>query len=338
MRASLLVDTIKSIYAGNRRAVCVEGPPGVGKTSLIQKAAEELGVEYVEVHLPTIPPEDMGIPVPDLETNTHKHTIPHWWPKDPNSRGILCFDDRNQASGDMQKVLANICQARNLHGNPLPDGWMVVSTGNRQKDRSGSNRVLSHLRNRETVFTLSPDLDDWLMWAYNNDVRPEVIAFLQFKADRFCLEDMSKVDEETGAFPSPRSWTEGVSPVIGVIPQPAEFEAFSGAVGAAAAGDFVAFLKVHRELPDIADVLKNPDKAHVPSGASSLYAIVGSLVGHANKTNVDSIFKYVNRLPAEYGALFFSNINMKDQSLLRSSPEFVKWAKDNTDIIVSQSR
>ena len=76
---------------------------------------------------------------------------------------------RSQANGDLQKVLANICQARTLHGVPMPDGWMVVSTGNKQADRAGANRVLSHLRNRETVIDFDTHLDDWTQWALDND-------------------------------------------------------------------------------------------------------------------------------------------------------------------------
>ena len=78
----------------------------------------------------------------------------------------------------IQKVLANICQARNLHGVPLADGWMVASTGNRQSDRAGANRVLSHLRNRETVVEFETHLDDWCSWAIDHNVKPEVISFI----------------------------------------------------------------------------------------------------------------------------------------------------------------
>ena len=81
----------------------------------------------------------------------------------------------------MQKVLANICQARNLHGKALKKGWMVVSTGNRQSDRAGANRVLSHLRNRETVYELETHLDDWTSWAIDHGVKPVVISFIRNK-------------------------------------------------------------------------------------------------------------------------------------------------------------
>jgi len=139
MRASLLKDTIKSLFP-IQRTLCIEGSPGGGKTTIVHQVAEELGVPCIERHMPTMLVEDFGILFPDGESQLH-YKLPDWFPikgKAPD-RGILLFDDRNQANGDLQKVLANICQARTLHGTPMPDGWQVISTGNRQADRAGAN-------------------------------------------------------------------------------------------------------------------------------------------------------------------------------------------------------
>ncbi len=57
----------------------------------------------------------------------------------------------------------------------------MISTGNRQSDRAGANRVLSHLRNRETVLEFETHLDDSTSWMIEHDVRPEVIAFIRFR-------------------------------------------------------------------------------------------------------------------------------------------------------------
>ena len=134
--------------------------------------------------------------------------------------GILCFDDRNQAPADIQKVLANILQARTLHGVPLKKGWHCISTGNRQSDRAGANRILSHLRNRETVIELETHLDDWTSWAIENDVKPELISFIRFRPN--LLHDF---DPQRDINPTPRSWVEGVSDVIGIVPADASMNA-----------------------------------------------------------------------------------------------------------------
>ena len=139
MRPTLLAETLKSLFP-QQRTVCIEGPPGGGKTTVVREVAKtHLQVPYIERHMPTMLVEDFGIPYPNGD-DTFNYKMPDWFPSkgskhDTGQGGVLCFDDRNQASADLQKVLANICQARNLHGVPMADGWQVISTGNQQHHR-----------------------------------------------------------------------------------------------------------------------------------------------------------------------------------------------------------
>ena len=224
MRPQLLKDTIKDLFLApdsnpnlrHPRTMCIEGPPGGGKTTIVHEAGEDLGVPVIEQHLPTMLVEDFGIP--DIMSSDDKqkfcYRMPHWFPikgKAPE-RGILLFDDRNQGGNDLQKVLANIQQARTLHGVPMPDRWMVISTGNRQVDRAGANRVLGHLRNRESVYELETQLDDSTQWMIAHNVRAEVISFLRFRPN--LLHDY---DPQRDSNPTPRSWVEGISDVLGTV-------------------------------------------------------------------------------------------------------------------------
>lgn len=327
IRPKLLMETIKELYKV-KRTTCIEGPPGGGKTSLVQEAAKQLGVEYIEVHMPTMLVEDFGVPYPDGDKLSYK--LPHWWPSDPSSEGILCFDDRNQASADLQKVLANICQARNLHGHKLPDGWMVVSTGNRQSDRAGANRVLSHLRNRETVYQMATNLDDWTTWALAEGVKPELVAFL-----RFAPHLLHDFDPNREANATPRSWVEGVSAVIGVVPEAAEFPSFCGAVGDGPASEFSAFLKIYRDLPSPDAVLLDPENYPIDKFLNKpdvCYALSAALANKANDKNFKAVLKFINRLPGEFGVLCAKLATSRDKKLQHSAA-FTQWAVENQDVL-----
>jgi len=328
MRPTLLKQTIKSLF-GVTRTLCIEGAPGGGKTTIVHEAARELGVPCIELHLPTMLVEDFGILFPDKEGDTLHYKLPYWFPvknKAPD-RGILLFDDRNQAGPELQKVLANICQARTLHGHSLPDGWMVVSTGNRQQDRAGANRVLSHLRNRETVLELETHLDDWTSWAVAHNVKPEVISFIRYRPT--LLHDF---DPQRDANPTPRSWVEGVGNLLGVIPQGAEFECFKGAVGEGAAAEFLGFLRVYRSLPDIDDILKNPTTAPVPTDPATLYALSGALAHRATENNFSSVVEYTSRIPAEFSVLAVSQAVRRDPALTNNQA-FTRWAVQNQNML-----
>lgn len=325
MKPILLKDTLKSLYAV-KRTTCIEGPPGVGKTTLVREVAKELGVDYIERHMPTMLVEDFGIPYPNSTDESFSYKLPDWWPTDPESKGILCFDDRNQANADLQKVLANICQARNLHGVPLPAGWMVISTGNRQSDRAGSNKILSHLRNRETVIEFDVGLDDWTVWAINNGVNAELVGFIRFKPSA-----LNAFDPNNEVNPTPRSWVEGVNNIIGVVPQAAEYDCFAGAVGAGAATEFNAYLKCYRDLPDPDEVIKDPDKYKAPTKPDQKYALSTALAFRADKKNITNVIKFLDKMDTEFAVLALTIAIKKDVNI-GSSNAFIDWTTRNTDV------
>lgn len=327
MRATLLKDTLKALFP-LQRTVCIEGSPGGGKTTMVHEVGEELQVPVVERHMPTMLVEDFGIMFPHGEDGL-MYRIPDWFPvkgKAPE-RGILLFDDRNQANPDLQKVLANICQARTLHGVPMPDGWMVVSTGNRQSDRAGANRVLSHLRNRETVIELETHLDDWTTWAIDHGVRPEVVSFIRFRPN--LLHDFDAQRDQNA---TPRSWVEGVSDVLGTVPAEAEYECFKGAVGEGAAAEFVGFMRIYRKLPNPDAILLNPKTADVPTDPATLYALSGALAERATENNFDRVCTYTERMPPEFSVLAVSYAARKNPDL-SNTQAFTKWAMAHQDVL-----
>ena len=327
MRATLLKETIKSLFPITR-TLSIEGAPGGGKTTIVHEVAQELDIPCIERHMPTMLVEDFGILFPD-GTDKLNYRLPDWFPvkgKSPE-RGILLFDDRNQAGPDLQKVLANICQARTLHGTPMPDGWMVVSTGNRQADRAGANRVLSHLRNRETVLELETHLDDWTAWAINHGVKPEVISFIRFRPG--LLHDFDPQRDQNA---TPRAWVDGVSDVLGTVPSEAEFECFKGAVGEGAAAEFVGFVRIFRKLPNPDAILLNPQTADVPKDPATLYALSGAIAQRATESNFERVCQYSERMPPEFSVLTVSYAARRNPDLANTQA-FTKWSINHQDVL-----
>lgn len=333
MKAELLKETIKALYQV-RRTVCIEGAPGGGKTSIVEQAAREMGIECRMLHMPTMLVEDFGILFPCADGNQLCYKLPDWFPEEGKApdNGILLFDDRNQATPDIQKVLANLCQSRTLHGHRLPEGWQVIATGNRQEDRAGANRILSHLRNRETVLSLDSDHESWTRWAMANGVKSEVIAFIQFRPN--LLHDFKP---ERMANPSPRSWVQGVSDIIGIVPKAAERACFDGAIGEGASTEFSAFLKMYRELPNIDDCITDPDNAPVPQKTDVRYAVTVALVERTDKDNIESIGRYMDRLAGsdhvEFMILYLRLVKRKNNSL-KDTKAFGQRARALIDYLV----
>jgi hypothetical protein len=330
MRATLLKETLKSLFPV-RRTVCIEGAPGGGKTTIVREVADELGVPVIERHMPTMLVEDFGVLYPSSDSGdaSLSYKLPDWFPvkgKAPE-QGILLFDDRNQAGPDLQKVLANICQARTLHGVSMPDGWQVISTGNRQSDRAGANRVLGHLSNRETTYDLETHLDDSTKWMVDNGVKPEVISFIRFRPG--LLHDY---DPQRSQNPTPRSWVEGVSDLLGTVPAAAEYETFKGSVGEGAAAEFVGFVRIFRKLPNPDAILLNPTTSDVPNDPATLYALSGALSQRATENNMDRFATYIERMPSEFSVLSMSMACRRNPDLANTNA-FTKWSIAHQEVL-----
>lgn len=332
MNPTDLANTIKAHHS-IQRSLCIEGSPGCGKTEIVRQCAASLGIPIIERHLPTMLVEDFGILFPN-GGETLKYRLPDWFPRveRDGEEGILLFDDRNQGSSDLQKVLANIVQARTLHGHRLPPKWSVMSTGNRQEDRAGSNKVLSHLRNRETVVTLDVQLDDWVKWALENGVSPILTSFISYRPALLNNFDPSPQVKQNA---TPRSWVEGVNaPLMNfTLPEHVMHEVFTGAVGEGPASEFVAFRQIVQDLPDIDEVLRNPETAEVPTETSVLFAMVGSLAAHVDDETVNGLLTYVKRLPDEFNILTVrSTINAPGKEKMLTdgagAEAFTQWLLD----------
>lgn len=326
MRAELVLNTLTAVWEHSKRSVCIEGPPGGGKTTIVNQFAERVGARLVHLHMPTKLVEDFGMPMPSSDGNKMRFMMPDWFPED-NEPVVMLFDDRNQCSADLQKLLANMMQERELHGHRIPDNVMFVSTGNRVSDRSGASRVLAHLRNRETVIEFETNLDDWCKFAIDQGAKPEVVSFIRFRPN--LLHDF---DPQRDANPTPRSWIEGVSDVVGVVPAEAEYECFKGAVGEGAAAEFVGFLKIHRKLPNPDRILLDPDDAEVPTDPATLYALSGSIATRASDSNFSRVIAYANRMPPEFSVLTVSYATRRDPKLA-DTQAFTNWAVEHQDVL-----
>lgn len=332
MKPSTLLQEIITRHENNiPRTLMVESGPGIGKTQIAKQAAKLLEVGFKTAHAPLLLPEDYGLPVvggknrDELKFVVSKEKFP-LEDSDCEESGIFLIDELSQADNSAQKILANLIQEREIHGQKLKKGWTIVATGNRQSDRSGANRILGHLSNRITRVELEVSLDDWSQWALNNGVKPEVVAFIRFRPELLTNYDPKN---ETNA--TPRAWVEGVSASLGLTEN--EFEVFSGDVGEGPASEFLAFLKIYRTLPNPDAILLNPKKAEVPVEPATQYAVCGALVARTTEVNFDKALTYIKRLPPEFSVLYVKDAMAKCSGITQTRA-FIDWAsKEGADLL-----
>ena len=330
MRPSHIISSLHTLLS-IRQPVFLWGAPGVGKSQLVASVARLLGYVLRDIRAVLLDPVDLrGIPRITADGAT-EWCAPSFLPgPGDEERGILFLDELNAAPPLVQAACYQLILDRRIGEYELPDGWVVVAAGNREKDRSVTHRMPAALSNRMVHLEFDVHLDDWLAWAERSGVRSEVTAFLRFRPK--LLHDFDP-QSASRAFASPRSWAF-VSAIMNARPsRDVEYGLYRGAVGDGAAAEFMGFLQVWRELPSVEEVLAAPLQAPVPAEPAALYAVSEALASGVSRENFSQACAYLDRLPVEFGVLCMRQAVCRDPGLVESAA-FGNWAQKHADVLL----
>lgn len=338
-------ELIVGLYQANafERTPMFRGAPGIGKTSFVKAAYEKLreiypDFGYVEIN-PTMPADEVG-GIPDLirkegEPTTTDYALPAWFPRDPNSRGILCLDDMAQGDKMMQTTLANLIQAKNLRTHPLPKGWMIVGTGNRAEDNAGSNKLLTHLGDRLTMFTIEADPQAWINdYALPNGVDERIIAFIQQYPHK-----LNQFDPKQEKCATSRTWTAVSSRMayIDSLKDTPHYEKFAqailaGELGMGEACVFWAYCKLWGNTPDIDNILANPTTASIDYDIDIKYATATSIAKRMDISNMANALTYIERIDADLLPMVVK-LGLRNTPALKDTETFEGWCMKNQELV-----
>lgn len=304
------------------------GPVGVGKTDVVRQVALNLGFPVIDKRASQLDPTDVSAPMPDHATGKIKNFIPDWLPDvsrdGPN--GILLFDELSDAPTGVQAALNQIILERELPGYKLPDGWVVVGTGNRSSDRAAAQRFSRATANRLAIIEIMVDVKAWLNWAAGAGIAPELQAYVM-NADRQGkgAEALHKYPSAQGsdamAFVTPRSLSRVsryFNASLGLKDSELKRQ-ISYSCGDDCAADVMNFLATYRLLPSLDAILADPVGASLHREPSVNFALTVALVSRMTHANLATIAKYVARLDRLYQAAFWSNAIGKDASFAETA-------------------
>ncbi len=221
------IDAIKLAYSANL-AVMLEGKHGIGKSTLLEQAARELGIDIIVRDLSLMEPPDLvGMPFRDGERT--RYAPPSFLPT--GGKGLIVFEELNRADRSMTAPCLQLITSRTLNDYKLPSGWLPVAAINPSEDGYDVNDLDPALMSRFVRISLEADVKGWLRWAGENNVHPAVIRFLCQVPGLFYSPESN-----------PRSWTwvsnavkayaGGDDGTLGVV--------VAGLVGETAAAAFIA--------------------------------------------------------------------------------------------------
>lgn len=297
MSQSSHLPTILSVAYTANVPLLLWGPPGTGKTTMIQQFAQAMGVGCSTVMASIQEPADIGgYPIP---STAGVRKLPPQWALDlRGTEGILFVDELTTAPPSTQASALRVIHQAVIGDLDLGPGVRRWSAANPPEYAADGNTLAAPLANRFMHIQCPLDAAAWLRGAVNGwpapsfvpappDWRTKLPAAMAAIAG-YIQRDSTKLlampkdaAAQGGAWPSPRSW-EMAGLVLAVCdamkaPSDVAMLCVAGCVGEGAAIGFLAWRK-SADLPDPEDLLRGVPW-DVPSDGSKVYATLSSVVG-----------------------------------------------------------
>lgn len=202
-----------------QRPVFLMGPPGIGKTAIMEQIAAELDVcllSYSMTHhtrqsalgLPFIVKKSFGGTEYDISEYTMSEIIASVYDLMENTgkkEGILFLDEINCVSETLAPSMLQFLQYKTFGKHKVPEGWIVVTAGNPPEYNNSVREFDIVTWDRLKRIDVEPDYVTWKEYAANSGVHASILTYLDIKKDDFYRIE-STVDGKS--FVTARGWSD----------------------------------------------------------------------------------------------------------------------------------
>ena len=174
---------------------------------------------------------------------------------------------------------------------------MIVMATNRMTDKTNEISPPSHLKNRLVFIDVVNEVDNYLSYlnARNGDAR--INAYLGYRP-----ENHTKFHRDADCNANSRTW-DRVETVLKIYDKNNDdmflTNMIIGTLGESVGSDFLAWLPMYQQCPNIDDMINNATTCNIPTDYGVLYAVLSAMGYKANEKNIGMICKFLNRLENE---------------------------------------
>jgi len=182
-----------------QRPVFLMGPPGIGKTAIMEQIAQELEiglVTYSMTHhtrqsalgLPFIVHKNYRGQEYDVSEYTMSEIIASVYERieeDHVEEGILFLDEINCVSETLAPSMLQFLQYKTFGRHRVPDGWIVVTAGNPQEFNNSVREFDIVTWDRLKRIDVEPDYKVWREYALAQGVHPSILTYLELRYKEF---------------------------------------------------------------------------------------------------------------------------------------------------------
>ena len=202
-----------------QRPILLIGPPGIGKTAVMEQVAEECGiglVSYTITHhtrqsaigLPMISKRMFDGKEMSVTEYTMSEIVASVYDKMEASgvrEGILFLDEINCVSETLAPTMLQFLQYKTFGTHQVPEGWVIVTAGNQpQYNRSAREFDIVTL-DRVRRMEIRADFGVWKEYAIKAGVHGAILAYLEMKPQHFYVV---RTEVDARHFVTARGWED----------------------------------------------------------------------------------------------------------------------------------
>lgn len=202
-----------------QRPLFLMGPPGIGKTAIMEQISQDLGVGLVSYSMSHHTRQSaLGLPFITTKVyNGREYSVSEYTMSEIIAsvydmiadtgleEGILFLDEVNCVSETLAPAMLQFLQYKTFGKHQIPQGWIVVTAGNPPEYNNSVREMDIVTWDRMKRIDIEPDYAAWKEYAVNIGVHPAITTYLDIKKNDFYEVETTA---EGKTFVTARGWVD----------------------------------------------------------------------------------------------------------------------------------
>ncbi|MCI8453462.1 MAG: AAA family ATPase [Lachnospiraceae bacterium] len=209
-----------------QRPLLLIGPPGIGKTQIMEQVARECRIALVSytithhtrqsaIGLPFISEKEFGGKKRHVTEYTMSEIVASVYERMEETgltEGLLFIDEINCVSETLAPAMLQFLQYKSFGNHKIPDGWIIAAAGNPPEYNKSVREFDLATLDRVKKIEVEADFEVWKEYAKQVNLHPAILSYLTAKPEYVCRTETTVNGKR---FATPRGW-EDLSRFLGV--------------------------------------------------------------------------------------------------------------------------